>query len=42
MLEFDDKIAVLLRKIDEIEPLANELEKLLHQPSMHARTGQVG
>jgi hypothetical protein len=33
MLEFDDKIAVLLKKIDEVEPLANELEKLLRQPS---------
>jgi hypothetical protein len=42
MLEFDDRITVLLRKIDEVEPLAGELEKLLRQPSARARAGQVG
>jgi len=29
MLRYDDRIAVLLRKVDELEPLANELERLL-------------
>ena len=29
MLRYDDRIAVLLRKVDELEPLASELERLL-------------
>jgi hypothetical protein len=39
MLELDDKIVVLLRKIDEVEPLANELEKLLRQPNPRQSVG---
>jgi hypothetical protein len=42
LVTYENRIAVILDKIDRAEPFARELEKLLHQPSMHARTGQVG
>jgi len=38
MLEYEDRIAVLLDKIDRAEPFARELEKLLRQPG--ARQGE--
>jgi len=41
MLEFDDRITVLLRKIDGVEPLANELERLLRPERFRSR-GRVG
>jgi len=40
MLELDDKITLLLRKIDEVEPLANELEKLLRPERLRRGAGQ--
>jgi len=39
MLEIDDRVTVLLRKIDEVEPLANELERLLHPERFQSRGG---
>jgi len=40
MLELDDRITVLLRRIDEVEPLANELEKLLRPERLQRGAGQ--
>ncbi|MCC6066057.1 MAG: ribbon-helix-helix protein, CopG family [Thermofilum sp.] len=43
LVSYEDRIAVLLDKIDRAEPFANELEKLLHperfQPSARRREG---
>ena len=39
MLRYDDRIAVLLRKIDEVEPLASELERLLRRSSARQDAG---
>ncbi|MCC6050707.1 MAG: ribbon-helix-helix protein, CopG family [Thermofilum sp.] len=41
MLEYEDRIAVILDKIDRAEPFARELEKLLHPERFQPR-GRVG